>query len=85
MSDSDSNISSKIVLAKWTDRFLAWLIDFIIISIFSTTIIFALFGTLNYEEEVFWAEIGSEFSSFQYPKLSIEPPVASCITGDKVL
>ncbi len=56
MSDSDSNISSKIVLAKWTDRFLAWLIDFIIISIVSTSIIFALFGTLNYEEEVFWAE-----------------------------
>ncbi len=56
MSDSDSNISSKIVLAKWTDRFLAWLIDFIIISIVSTSIIFAVFGTLNYKEEVFWAE-----------------------------
>ena len=58
MSDSDSNISSKIVLAKWTDRFLAWLIDFIIISIVSTSIIFASFGTLDYEykEEVFWAE-----------------------------
>jgi uncharacterized RDD family membrane protein YckC len=58
ISDSDSNISSKIVLAKWTDRFLAWLIDFIIISIVSTSIIFALFGTLDYEyeEEVFWAE-----------------------------
>ncbi len=58
MSDSDSNISSKIVLAKWTDRFLAWLIDFIIISVFSTSIIFALFGTIDYEyeEEVFWAE-----------------------------
>ncbi len=58
MSDSDSSISSKIVLAKWTDRFLAWLIDFIIVSIISTSIIFASFGTLDYEfeEEAFWAE-----------------------------
>ncbi len=58
MSDSDSNISSKIVLAKWTDRFLAWLIDFIIVSIISTSIIFASFGTIDYEydDEVFWAE-----------------------------
>jgi uncharacterized RDD family membrane protein YckC len=58
MSDSDSGISSKIVLAKWTDRFLAWLIDFIIVSIISTSIIFASFGTLDYEfeEEAFWAE-----------------------------
>ena len=52
----DSGISSKIVLAKWTDRFLAWLIDFIIVSIFSTSIIFAIFGTIEYDEDVFWAE-----------------------------
>ena len=58
MSGSDSNISSKIIIAKWTDRFLAWLIDFIIISIISTSIIFASFGTIdyNFEEEGFWAE-----------------------------
>ncbi len=58
MSNSDSNISSKIIIAKWTDRFLAWLIDFIIVSIISTSIIFALFGTIDYEfeEDVFWAE-----------------------------
>jgi len=58
MSESNSNISSKIVLAKWTDRFLAWLIDFIIISVISTSIIFTLFGTMSYEYEkdVFWAE-----------------------------
>ena len=58
MSDSDSGISSKIVLAKWTDRFLAWLIDFIIVSIISTSIIFASFGTIDYEieEDVFWAK-----------------------------
>jgi len=58
MSDSDSGISSKIIIAKWTDRFLAWLIDFIIVSIISTSIIFASFGTMDYEfeEDVFWAE-----------------------------
>ena len=56
MSDSDSNISSKIIIAKWTDRFLAWLIDFIIISVISTSIIFASFGTIEYDKDVFWAE-----------------------------
>ena len=56
MSDSDSSISSKIVLAKWTDRFLAWLIDFIIISIISTSIIFASFGTIDYDEDAILAE-----------------------------
>ena len=57
MSDSDSNISSKIVLAKWKDRFLAWLIDFIIISMISTLIIFASFGTISYEfEDTLWGE-----------------------------
>ena len=54
---TDSSISSKIVLAKWRDRFLAWLIDFIIISIISTSIIFASFGTIDYEfEDTFWGE-----------------------------
>jgi len=55
---SDSGTSSKILLAKWTDRFLAWLIDFIIVSIISTSIIFASFGTIDYEydDELFWAE-----------------------------
>jgi len=58
MSDSGSGISSKIIIAKWTDRFLAWLIDFIIVSIISTSIIFASFGTLDFEfeEDSFWAE-----------------------------
>jgi len=58
MSDSESNTPSKIILAKWTDRFVAWLIDFIIISAISTSIIFVLFGTIyyEYEWEGFWAE-----------------------------
>jgi len=58
MSDPQENPPSKIILAKWTDRFAAWLIDFIIISIISTSIIFALFGTIYYEfgDLEFWAE-----------------------------
>ncbi len=54
----DSGISSKIIIAKWTDRYLAWLIDFIIVSIISTSIIFTSFGTMDYEfeKDVFWAE-----------------------------
>ena len=64
---SESNESAKIIIAKWTDRFLAWLIDFIIISIISASIIFASFGTINFEttEDVFWAE------SIQYIPSSI--------------
>ncbi len=58
MNDSDSNMSSKITIAKWTDRFLAWLIDFIIVSSISTVIIFVSFGTIYYEydEGGLWAE-----------------------------
>jgi len=53
---SGSGVSSKIVLAKWTDRFFAWLINFIIISIISTSIIFASFGTIDYDEDAILAE-----------------------------
>ncbi|MGY5143637.1 MAG: RDD family protein [Candidatus Nitrosopumilus sp. bin_32a] len=58
MSDPQENPPSKIILAKWTDRFAAWLIDFVIISIISTSIMFVLFGTMYYEFEnlEFWAE-----------------------------
>ena len=58
MSNPNSEINSKIILAKWTDRFLAWLIDFIIVSTISTTIIFLSFGTVYYEvdDEGLWAE-----------------------------
>lgn len=58
MNDGKFEVGSKIILAKWTDRFLAWLIDFIIISSVSTLIIFALFGTIYYEmnDDGFWAE-----------------------------
>lgn len=54
MSSSDS--STEIILAKWTDRFLAWLIDFLIVSVISTSIIFATFGMIEFSENGFWAE-----------------------------
>ena len=51
MSESNSSI-----LAKWADRFFAWLIDFIIISTISTSMIFVIFGTIGFEGNSFWAE-----------------------------
>ena len=58
MNDEKFEVHSKLILAKWTDRFLAWLIDFIIISTVSTAIIFVLFGTIYYEldEKGLWSE-----------------------------
>ena len=47
---------SEITLAKWTDRFFAWLIDFIIISSISTSVIFLSLGTIDYESDDFWIE-----------------------------
>ena len=49
-------MDDSIVIAKWTDRFIAWLIDFIIISVISTSIIFAVFGTIGFEDDMFLAE-----------------------------
>ena len=56
--NDDYGTDSNITLAKWTDRFLAWLIDFIIISSVSTMIIFLSFGSIYYEfdEGGLWAE-----------------------------
>jgi uncharacterized RDD family membrane protein YckC len=49
---------SEIVIAKWSDRFFAWLIDFCVISTISLLIIFSIFGTMDYElsEKWIWAE-----------------------------
>jgi uncharacterized RDD family membrane protein YckC len=58
MNESNPHTPSKIVLAKWSERFFAWLIDFIIISSISTVIIFASFDSIEYEleENSFWME-----------------------------
>ena len=58
MNDSDPNVSSKLIIARWTDRFFAWLIDFVVITSISTAVIFSLFGTIGFEfeEDERWAE-----------------------------
>src|SRR3989338_2774962 len=54
MSESSSEDISEIVIAKWSDRFFAWLIDFCIISIISMLMISSVFGTINYELSEKW-------------------------------
>ena len=58
MSNVDNNGSSKIILAKWKDRFLAWLVDFIIISLVSTSIAFISFQYLDDNFENFISNDG---------------------------
>jgi uncharacterized RDD family membrane protein YckC len=58
LSNADSTGSSKIILAKWKDRFLAWLVDFIIISMISTSIFFISFLYLDYNFENFISDDG---------------------------
>ena len=53
MNGSDNYGSSKIILAKWKDRFFAWIVDFVIISIISTSIFFLSFLYLNHNFEDF--------------------------------
>jgi uncharacterized RDD family membrane protein YckC len=55
---SDPSSELEIVIAKWSDRFFAWLIDFCIISAISLIVIFSVFGTMDYElsEKWIWAE-----------------------------
>ncbi len=59
---SDSEIFKEILLAKWSDRFIAWLIDFIIISVISGAIFASVLGVSNFE----WNEntIFSESTSY---------------------
>ena len=53
MSNTDNSGSSKIILAKWKDRFFAWVIDFVIISLISSSIFFLSFLYLDYNFENF--------------------------------
>jgi uncharacterized RDD family membrane protein YckC len=62
MSDADSDTFNELLIAKWSDRFVAWLIDFIIISSISAAIVASVFGITNFE----WNEntMFSESTSF---------------------
>lgn len=58
MSESNSDSFSEIIIAKWSDRFFAWLIDFLIITGISTLIMFVFFGKIDFDinEKWMWAE-----------------------------
>jgi len=58
MSESNSDNISEITIAKWSDRFFAWLIDFLIITVISTLIMFAFFGKMDFDmnEKWIWTE-----------------------------
>lgn len=62
MSDPNYDVSTELVIAKWSDRFIAWLIDFVIISSVSTMTFAIIYGTFDLE----WSEtmIFSEATSF---------------------
>ena len=51
MSDSSPEKFNNILLAKWFDRFLAWIIDVIIISAISWAIMASIFGTWEFDWE----------------------------------
>ena len=53
MSNADNSESSKIILAKWKDRFFAWVVDFVIISLISSSTFFLSFLYLDYNFENF--------------------------------
>ncbi|MDC0522805.1 RDD family protein [Nitrosopumilus sp.] len=53
MSNIDNSESSKIILVKWKDRFFAWLVDFVIISLISSSVFFLSFLYLDYNFENF--------------------------------
>ena len=62
MSDPNSDVFFELLIAKWSDRFIAWLIDFIIISSIFAIIVTSIFGTFDVE----WNEnmIASEGTNF---------------------
>ena len=51
---SDPNPSTEIVIAKWSDRFFAWLIDFLIICSITLVIIASWMGTIEFEWNRMW-------------------------------
>jgi len=61
MSETNSE-DTTITIAKWSDRFFAWLIDFCIISTISIGVISIIFGKINYEIADDW--IFTEMTQF---------------------
>ena len=54
-----SDKSSEIKIARWSDRFLAWLIDFVTVSVVFHMIIYATVGDFEsiIEDEFIWTDI----------------------------
>ena len=70
MSDSETDESkpTQLILARWSDRFLAWLIDFIIISSVAFTVYLALFSA-NFDDAMSGDFEDSRY--FEYGPISI--------------
>lgn len=73
MPDSEDIGSSKepteLTIARWSDRFFAWLIDYIIIFAVAFTVFFIVIGTANFEEII---SGNFEYSrSFEFAPISI--------------
>ena len=49
MSNHNSDVFTDLLIAKWSDRFLAWLVDFLIMSIISTIILTSFQGNFTLE------------------------------------
>ena len=67
MSDSDSDVFKELLIARWSERFIAWLIDFLIISSISAAIVASIFGTLDVE----WTENTMFSESISYIPASL--------------
>ena len=72
MSDSETNGSTEptqLVLARWSDRFFAWLIDYIIVGAVAFSIFFAFVSATNFDQIM---EGGFEYErSFEYAPISL--------------
>lgn len=73
MSDSEdiglSKEPTELTIARWSDRFFAWLIDYVIIFAAAFTVFFIVVGTANFEEII---SGNFEYSrSFEFAPISI--------------
>ena len=46
---TDTDVFSELLIAKWSDRFIAWIIDFLIISAIATIVFTMTLGSFNFE------------------------------------
>ena len=71
MSDTEPNDTSKpveLIIARWTDRFIAWLIDYVIVAVAAFAVYLALFSA-NFDQVMSGGFDDS--ASFEYGSISI--------------